>query len=161
MARGQWILLSVQWILFLTCPTDKWTILRNSPYRSTVKSILLIQIFWRVVEMTFGLVNARFCKNDFLCSLLLVFTNFLKTICFFFCVWESLFNFIHISSRKQLGSTKHQKDCSNNEYKSGKGIYKYKPFWFWHFQLVENILLYTRCGGSSERHKRDFRVLSP
>ena len=122
MARGQWILLSVQWILFLTCPTDKWSILRNSPYRSTVKSILLIQIFWRVVEMTFGLVNARFCKNDFLCTLLLVFTNFLKTICFFFCVWESLFNFIHISSRKQLGSTKHQKDCSNNEYKSGKGI---------------------------------------
>ena len=30
------------------------------------KSILLIQKFWRVVEMTFGLVNTRFCKNDFL-----------------------------------------------------------------------------------------------
>ena len=41
-----------------------------------MKSILLIKIFWGVVEMTFGLVNASFnfprmasFKNDFLCTL--------------------------------------------------------------------------------------------
>ena len=34
--------------------------LRNSNYRRTVKSILLIKIFLGLVEMTFGLVHASF-----------------------------------------------------------------------------------------------------
>ena len=47
-------------ILFLTCPTGKWSILRNSSYRRTVKSILIIKKFGGLVEMPFGLVNASF-----------------------------------------------------------------------------------------------------
>ena len=45
---------------FVTCPTGKWSILRNSTYRRTRKSILLIKKFWGLDEMTFGLVNATF-----------------------------------------------------------------------------------------------------
>ena len=38
----------------------KWRFLRNSNYRRTVKSILLIKMFLGLAEMTFGLVNASF-----------------------------------------------------------------------------------------------------
>ena len=38
----------------------KWSILRNSSYRRTVKSILLIKQFGGLIEMPFGLVNASF-----------------------------------------------------------------------------------------------------
>ena len=38
----------------------KWSILRNSNYRRTVKSILLIKMFMGLVEMMFGLVYANF-----------------------------------------------------------------------------------------------------
>ena len=38
----------------------KWSMLRNSTYRRTVKSILLIKKFGALVEMTFGLINASF-----------------------------------------------------------------------------------------------------
>ena len=38
----------------------KWSFLRNSNYRRTAKSILLIKRFLGLVEMTFGLVNASF-----------------------------------------------------------------------------------------------------
>ena len=43
-------------ILFFTCPMGKWRFLRNSNYRKTVKSILLIKMFLGLVEMMFGLV---------------------------------------------------------------------------------------------------------
>ena len=38
----------------------KWSFLRNSNYRRTVKSILLIKTFFGLVEMMFGLVNVSF-----------------------------------------------------------------------------------------------------
>ena len=38
----------------------KWSMLRNSTYRRTVKSILLIKKIEGLVEMTFGLINASF-----------------------------------------------------------------------------------------------------
>ena len=38
----------------------KWSSLRNSTYRGTVKSFLLYKKFWGLVEMTFGLVNVSF-----------------------------------------------------------------------------------------------------
>ena len=38
----------------------KWSILRNSTYRGTLKSILLIKKCRGLVEMTFGLINASF-----------------------------------------------------------------------------------------------------
>ena len=54
------ILLSGEGILFLTCPMGKCNFWRNSNYRRTVKSILLIEMFLGLVEMTFGLVYASF-----------------------------------------------------------------------------------------------------
>ena len=47
-------------LVFVTCQTGKWSILRNSNYRRTVKPITLIKKSWGLVEMTFGLVNASF-----------------------------------------------------------------------------------------------------
>ena len=47
-------------ILFLTCLTGKWSFMRNSNYRRTVKSIVLIKTFFGLVEMMFGLVNVSF-----------------------------------------------------------------------------------------------------
>ena len=38
----------------------KFCFLRNSNYRRTVKSLLLIKMFLGLVEMTFGLVYSRF-----------------------------------------------------------------------------------------------------
>ena len=52
------ILLSGEGILSLTCPMGKCNFWRNSNYRRTVKSILLIEMFLGLVEMTFGLVYA-------------------------------------------------------------------------------------------------------
>ena len=45
----------------LNLPDGQVKYLRNSTYRRTVKSILLIKKFGALVEMTFGLVNASFC----------------------------------------------------------------------------------------------------
>ena len=50
--------ISDYWILFLTCLMGKWSFLRNSNYKRTVKSILLIKKFLGLVEVTFGLVYA-------------------------------------------------------------------------------------------------------
>ena len=47
-------------ILFLTCPMGKWSFLRNSNWRRTVKWILLIKMFLGLVEMTFGLIYSSF-----------------------------------------------------------------------------------------------------
>ena len=44
----------------LNLPNGQVKYLRNSTYRRTVKSILLIKKLWALVEMTFGLVNANF-----------------------------------------------------------------------------------------------------
>ena len=41
-------------------PNGQVKFLRNSNYRRTVRSILLIKTFWRLVEMMFGLVNVSF-----------------------------------------------------------------------------------------------------
>ena len=38
----------------------KWSFFRNSTYRRTVKSIVLIKTFFGLVEMMFGLVNVSF-----------------------------------------------------------------------------------------------------
>ena len=46
--------------LVSTCPMGKWSFLKNSNYRRTVKSILLIKALLGLVQMTFGLVNATF-----------------------------------------------------------------------------------------------------
>ena len=44
----------------LNLPDGKWSSLRNSTYRRTVKSFLLFKKFWGLFEMTFGLVNVSF-----------------------------------------------------------------------------------------------------
>ena len=44
----------------LYLPDRQVKFLRNSNYRRTVKSILLIKMFLGLVEMTFGLVYSRF-----------------------------------------------------------------------------------------------------
>ena len=46
--------------MFLTCPVGKWCFLRNSNDRGNVKSILLVNSFFGLVEMMAGLVNASF-----------------------------------------------------------------------------------------------------
>ena len=43
----------------------KWSFLRNSNYGRTVKSILLIKMFWGLVEMTFGLARMASLKIPF------------------------------------------------------------------------------------------------
>ena len=42
----------------------KLSFLRNSNYRRTVRSILLIKTFWGLVEMMFGLVNVSFSLSE-------------------------------------------------------------------------------------------------
>ena len=46
--------------MFLTCPMGKWCFLRNSNDRGNVKSILLVNSFFVLVEMMAGVVNASF-----------------------------------------------------------------------------------------------------
>ena len=41
--------------VLVTCPTDKWSFFRNSNYRRTVKSVLLMKSFFKLVEMTLAL----------------------------------------------------------------------------------------------------------
>ena len=60
----------------------KWSILRNSSYRRTVKSILLIKKFGGLVEMMFGLVNANFSLPEWQTVKLTFFTP---------CVWNIIF----------------------------------------------------------------------
>ena len=50
----------------LNLPDGQVKYLRNSTYRRTVKSILLIKKFGGLVEMTFGLVNASFSLPEWL-----------------------------------------------------------------------------------------------
>ena len=60
-ARGQWILPSGEWFLFLTCPTGKCCFLGNSYYRRIVINPANQKGFYLgLVEMTCGPVNASY-----------------------------------------------------------------------------------------------------
>ena len=62
---GLGILLSGGWILFLTWPTGRWCLLRNSHNWRTVKSILHFKTFVGLVEMTSSLPKWQAVKMIF------------------------------------------------------------------------------------------------
>ena len=72
--------IGLKWILFLTCLMGKWNFFRNSNDRRTQVINPAHKIFFRLVEMTFGLVHASYSLPEWQAVKLTFFSPWIRSL---------------------------------------------------------------------------------